>query len=197
MGKHGGKLPWDIYFNFCQPVKAPYPQCQGAAACQSWMEALGRESKSLGSSTSGTFTDINNGVKYTALGGTEQRQFELSIHCAPESESEPYPTFVHEQEGLLYYQFSWNHHVACGTGCEGGFELPSGGWDGGSIFLLILFLMAVIYLLVGVLFLRFAKDKRGIEMIPNKDFWMDFPNLVKDGFRFSIAKIKREEYTAI
>ena len=97
-------------------------------------------------------------VKYTALGGTEQRQFELSIHCVPESESEPYPTFVHEQEGLvwnecwiwfvffffvifcllqLYYQFSWNHHVACGTGCEGGFELPSGGWDGGSIFLLM------------------------------------------------------------
>ena len=86
------------------------------------MEALGRESKSLGSSTSGTFTDINNGgllclfynnfflkkkiekksVKYTALGGTEQRQFELSIHCVPESESEPYPTFVHEQEGLVW-----------------------------------------------------------------------------------------------
>jgi hypothetical protein len=40
-------------------------------------------------------------VKFQAIGGTEQRQFELSIHCVDPSDDEPYPRFINEQTGLV------------------------------------------------------------------------------------------------
>ena len=37
----------------------------------------------------------------------------------------------------------------------------------------------------------------GVELIPNYNFWMDFPNLVKDGFSFTMEKIKQIQENGI
>ena len=37
----------------------------------------------------------------------------------------------------------------------------------------------------------------GIELIPNYNFWMDFPNLVQDGFSFTMEKIKQVQENGV
>ncbi len=41
------------------------------------------------------------------------------------------------------------------------------------------FVLVVVYLVGGVLVLRFGRGARGAEQIPNLEFWKDFPSLVK------------------
>ena len=45
----------------------------------------------------------------------------------------------------------------------------------------------ILYLVIGILFLKFVRGSEGKEVIPNFEFWKDFPLLVKvsvDGFFF-------------
>lgn len=57
--------------------------------------------------------------------------------------------------------------------------IPPSGLSNGSIFLLLLFITALMYFLGGALLLYFIRGARGIEIIPNIDFWMNLPGLVK------------------
>jgi hypothetical protein len=43
------------------------------------------------------------------------------------------------------------------------------------------------YVIVGCLVNAFARQKRGIEIIPNLEFWKDFPFLLKDGIVFTFT----------
>lgn len=42
-----------------------------------------------------------------------------------------------------------------------------------------LFVAVMVYIVGGILFLRFYRGASGVEMIPNYEFWKDFPLLVK------------------
>ncbi|XP_072396066.1 cation-dependent mannose-6-phosphate receptor-like [Diabrotica undecimpunctata] len=64
------------------------------------------------------------------------------------------------------------------------------GMSGGSIFLLILFIVAGIYFVGGAALLYFIRGARGVEMIPNIDFWRNLPGLVKDGLIFLLSGCK-------
>ena len=44
------------------------------------------------------------------------------------------------------------------------------------------FVLVLIYIVGGILFLHFARGANGKEMIPNFEFWKDFPFLVKVSF---------------
>ncbi|KAF7265862.1 uncharacterized protein LOC143198053 [Rhynchophorus ferrugineus] len=55
------------------------------------------------------------------------------------------------------------------------------GLSTGSVFCIIFFTTAVVYFLGGGLILYFARGARGVEVIPNYDFWASIPGLVKDG----------------
>ncbi len=44
------------------------------------------------------------------------------------------------------------------------------------------FVLVLIYLVGGILFLRFARGARGSEQIPNYEFWREFPNYVRVSF---------------
>lgn len=98
-----GKLPWDIYFNFCRAVETPAANCVGSVACQKWDPAA-METASLGAVTQATFTDGPgpDQVTYAALGGTKAmpvggitpipRSFSIVITCPKDGEpSQPYP----------------------------------------------------------------------------------------------------------
>jgi hypothetical protein len=41
------------------------------------------------------------------------------------------------------------------------------------------FVLLVVYLVAGILILRFGRGARGVEQIPNVDFWKELPLLVK------------------
>ena len=55
------------------------------------------------------------------------------------------------------------------------------------------------YLAAGIAFKAVKHQARGIEMIPNVDFWKSFPGLVKDGVMFLIHKVTRrgDSYTPV
>ncbi|XP_044253382.1 uncharacterized protein LOC123004269 [Tribolium madens] len=58
------------------------------------------------------------------------------------------------------------------------------GLSTGSVLLLICFISFGIYFIGGMLILYFMRGARGLETIPNIDFWRSLPGLVKDGVIF-------------
>jgi len=43
-----------------------------------------------------------------------------------------------------------------------------------------------------------VKGAEGGDRVPNKDFWTGLPGLVKEGFRFTVSKVKRDDsYTPL
>jgi len=68
-------------------------------------------------------------------------------------------------------------------------KLCGGGFDIGWIFVILVVSLAFIYLVVGSIFNWRTKGASGIQMIPNHEFWMELPGLLKDGFSFLLQKI--------
>lgn len=62
------------------------------------------------------------------------------------------------------------------------------GLSAGSIMLIIIFVGLAVYLIAGITINAVAREKRGIEMIPNLEFWKDIPGLIKDGFNFVLCR---------
>jgi len=58
------------------------------------------------------------------------------------------------------------------------------GYSTGSILDIIFFTISFAYLGLGISVNYFLVGARGVEMIPNLDFWKDFPALVLDGMKF-------------
>jgi hypothetical protein len=60
--------------------------------------------------------------------------------------------------------------------------LQNSGKDGlstGSVLVIIFVVFATLYFVGGAVALRLIRGAEGREMIPNYDFWVDLPNLVK------------------
>lgn len=60
----------------------------------------------------------------------------------------------------------------------------NGGLSTGSVLVIIFFLFATLYFVGGAVALKLLRGAEGREMIPNYDFWVDLPNLVRDGATF-------------
>ncbi|XP_052096026.1 cation-dependent mannose-6-phosphate receptor-like [Mytilus californianus] len=80
-----------------------------------------------------------------------------------------------QPEGIYVLKLTTQH--AC---VKGG----SGGLSTGSVILLIFFILLIIYLVGGILFMKFMRGASGIEMVPNLELWKGLPSLIKDGFVF-------------
>ncbi|KPJ06552.1 Cation-dependent mannose-6-phosphate receptor [Papilio machaon] len=69
-------------------------------------------------------------------------------------------------------------------------KIEEPGRSFGSTLLIIFFSFVVFYLVLGICTKKFLMGATGIEVIPNLGFWMDLPNLVKDGWAFMINGFK-------
>eukprot|EP00029_Vermamoeba_vermiformis_P008610 TRINITY_DN4083_c0_g1_i1.p1 TRINITY_DN4083_c0_g1~~TRINITY_DN4083_c0_g1_i1.p1 ORF type:complete len:256 (-),score=8.46 TRINITY_DN4083_c0_g1_i1:42-809(-) len=67
--------------------------------------------------------------------------------------------------------------------------ISGGGMSGGTIFLLVVLVVCILYLVVGILINKFSRMKNGREVVPNVEFWTSLPGLVADGAKFSVSKI--------
>ncbi|KAF2068795.1 hypothetical protein CYY_009880 [Polysphondylium violaceum] len=65
------------------------------------------------------------------------------------------------------------------------------GLSGGWIFIIILLCSITVYLVVGVIINAKVRHMHGTDMIPNKNFWVEFGALIKDGVFFIKSKITR------
>merc|ERR1719494_342868 len=88
------------------------------------------------------------------------------------------------------YSFTVTSKCACAGGCK--VDPAYGGSKGlsvGSTLLIVTFVLLIIYLVCGILFNKYKREKTGSEMIPNKEFWSKLPGLVKEGLVFKKDKI--------
>ncbi|RNA00049.1 cation-dependent mannose-6-phosphate receptor-like, partial [Brachionus plicatilis] len=65
----------------------------------------------------------------------------------------------------------------------------------GSVILIIFVSVPFIYLIGGIVFLKFIKKKNGTEMIPNYQFWSSLPNYVRTGSAYAMSKISGNNST--
>jgi len=82
--------------------------------------------------------------------------------------------------GTCTYNVSWKTAYACSKSV--------GGLSAGSVLCIIFFVSLFLYLAIGMLVKHKRYESRGVDMVPNVDFWREVPSLIKDGFRFTYVK---------
>ena len=108
--------------------------------------------------------------------GDESRTGSVTITCDQSSDF-----FKFDYESYPNYFFSFSVKSAC-TRAQGG--NPPAFF---LILLIVLLIAAPTYVVAGVLIMYFYKKARGVELIPNIEFWKDIPFLLKDGFLFTFS----------
>ncbi|KAL6072999.1 Autophagy-related protein 27 [Balamuthia mandrillaris] len=93
---------------------------------------------------------------------------------------------------ITTYYLQWTTKYACpgaephhGGGSSDKGLLISGGW----IFIICLFSVFLIYFVAGVAWQKFKNNATGKDLIPNVNFWISLPGLVKDGIVFTCRGI--------
>lgn len=67
----------------------------------------------------------------------------------------------------------------------------NGGISGGTIFLILLLVVVILYFVLGCVYQRKKNGTTGmVESIPQSEFWMGLPSLIKDGCVFTAEKLK-------
>lgn len=89
---------------------------------------------------------------------------------------EEYRNSTKKQDLECYYLFELNHDAAC--------TVRPKQLSPGSIMLIILLVVGSVYLMLGFLYQRYMAGAKGLEQIPNYDFWRDCGSLQADGCNF-------------
>ncbi|XP_069111001.1 cation-dependent mannose-6-phosphate receptor-like [Argopecten irradians] len=123
---------------------------------------------------SGNPDDGSLQIQYSA----NPRVGQVSVVCSDEEAS-----FVHiSNPNLTTYSFQLKTKYAC---------KPS-GLSPGSVMLIIFFVLLLVYIIGGILFMRYVRKAQGVEMIPNREMWAELPLLIKDGILFVSRGCKTE-----
>eukprot|EP01104_Vermistella_antarctica_P010011 TRINITY_DN263_c5_g2_i1.p1 TRINITY_DN263_c5_g2~~TRINITY_DN263_c5_g2_i1.p1 ORF type:complete len:261 (+),score=49.16 TRINITY_DN263_c5_g2_i1:174-956(+) len=177
----GQKTLW--YFNFCAPASQPKvcPPANNSGVCQIASNGLFKNA--------GSYTDISwvalpkeigsegIGLAYGdgTLCGVTPRNTTLFVYCS-ESDEMTVDQVV-SPTGSCSYQIWIKSKYVCGGGSSGAGFMNLVSW----IFLICFVVGVVVYLVCGSVYKFKVRDERGMEMIPNIDFWREFPSLLWDG----------------
>jgi len=188
----------NIWINMCTSVV--YNLCGTvSSACQQWDPLNKNGQASLGKVTSvafsyGTQQSGSTGPIAVYTGGDltttgVPRSMQIDFVCSPNSGTGKV-TYVDENKTTFRYYFLWTTQYACTNSPN----IPSGssgddGLSGGSIFLIIFFVCVFVYFAAGIAYKKFKVHAEGIELLPNTEFWISFPGLIKDGCLFIKNKI--------
>lgn len=124
------------------------------------------------------------GDNVTGTGTAKLRQSSISLICVPNSAVNNLTAKGEKVAEDVNYIFTLRSPHAC--------LVPNPGLSAGSVLLILLFVAVMVYIIGGILFLRFYRGASGVEMIPNYEFWKDFPLLVKDGMIFTFRGCKSD-----
>jgi len=178
----------------CGSSGQPLNQCTGVASCcavcQSWSEDTGPAGACLGlgskfisaSAMSSSSVKITYGGGDVVTPGNTPRQVDIVINCEQGGSTLGFSSFTPAEvttppPPYYLYTLTLTSNALCG------------GISGGSVFLIILFSAAVLYLIAGVIVNKFHFQKEGIEIVPNIDFWKEVPGWIVDGVMLTKTKI--------
>ncbi|KAL3832316.1 hypothetical protein ACJMK2_023970 [Sinanodonta woodiana] len=179
-------------YNPCIPIKGTCDEDGKCAVCQ---QVIGDRDYSAGTQTSASMTGDPDKdtlmIKYQY--GVRYSTVKIICDQSQEGVFKPDPG-----EGPMnHYTFE----LRTKYGCYSYPPPPSPGHSGisiGSILVIIFFVLLLIYIVAGILFLHYVRGAQGIEMCPNLSFWKDLPFLVKDGVVFVFRGCKSDvTYTKI
>jgi len=153
------------YVRFCQPT----PVCStaspaDASVCQSTTDGP----KNAGSSSDMEILgETDNGLTIKFGQGTVgcdgvTRATTINLVCSSGAS-----TIVSIQEQKCIYAMTINSPAGCAH------EISGGGLSAGSIILIIVACLVFVYLVGGMAFNYKFKELRGVEMVPNVEFWKD------------------------
>ncbi|KAN0022450.1 hypothetical protein ACTFIU_004633 [Dictyostelium citrinum] len=184
------------YWNICGAAT----QCKadGVAACQLQVGSTGNPTSvgvvSLASwKTVGGLPSIQYSTNSKCSNGN-MRTMVVSLQCNQNANSIQ-ATLVNEDKCI--YSTTMSGKGLCGGGNSGsgsgdnnGSSQPKkGGIGGGWIFIIILLSVTVVYIVGGIIFNAKVKHQHGSDMFPNKEMWVNFGGLIKDGIFFIKHKV--------
>jgi len=182
----------------CSPSASPVCQLDGVNKPHS----CGTLASSLNNANAWIeLTPVGTGFTVHYTGGDNGRTSDLTFECGTAQT----PTFVGTpfEQPTLDYHLTLKTSYACATGTPTppgppsppGPPTPSppgtgGGFDYGWIFVIIVLAGLALYFVVGAVVKKFVFHAEGLEIIPQNEFWLDLPFLIKDGFFYCVMKIK-------
>ncbi|KAL8597674.1 hypothetical protein ACOMHN_012641 [Nucella lapillus] len=131
--------------------------------------------------TNWVYLEYGDGDNYKTHCDKQKRKAVILFTCDPYATDETALRMLEEQTELTsncYYLFELAHPQVCGSASSGSFLSI------GSIIIIVFFCLTCVYLIAGGLYQRFILGAKGIEQIPNYEFWKDFGNLQADGCDF-------------
>eukprot|EP00794_Sanderia_malayensis_P015292 gene15292-16870_t len=184
----GGKTTEDVYdytLKVCTPdndFRAAYQVDVGKGNSKRVVIGQSNASYALGG-TDWILIVYGDGQKYKSYCDKESRETWVKVIC-DKSGADTKLKVLEESRWRnddktkigCYYLLELNHKAVCSA--------KESKLSGGAIFCIILFSLAVAYLLFGFLFQRFAKGAKGWEQIPNYTFWRKVGNMSADGCDF-------------
>merc|ERR1711916_2944 len=194
-----------MVINICNYVNSGVCEDDQTPACN---VASGDE-YNAGELTTGKFTDystVDGGFTLTYKNGQNcpnkgvDRKTIIDVVCDEDAGTGKITKF---SENDCVYSVTMKSKYGCpgvGKGNSGGNNNdddggpnPGKGSDdigGGAIFLIIFFCGFFLYFAIGGTLMYVKFEARGTDIVPNKEFWIMIPGLVKDGTVFIIDQIK-------
>uniref|UniRef100_A0A7M5V4P4 Cation-dependent mannose-6-phosphate receptor n=2 Tax=Clytia hemisphaerica TaxID=252671 RepID=A0A7M5V4P4_9CNID len=148
-----------------------------------------------------TYDETNQQVVFTYTATSSdlaKRTFNVGLKCDKTVEK-PSTSGILEAPTNTY-TMTLTHKCACPGVCASDAPASDSGKNlsVGSLLCILLVVFVIIYLIGGILFLKYYKKEEGSDVIPHREFWTDFPSKVKDGFKFTVSKVrKKDEYESI
>ncbi|KAK7065155.1 hypothetical protein SK128_013226 [Halocaridina rubra] len=115
---------------------------------------------------------FNGGDKYEKSCNGTNRQAHVLFVCDPfQKELEIHTVDGNLTEDTCYLLFLVRHEIVCQNAREAGLS-------GGTVFLILLLVTFGAYFMFGFFYLRLVKGAKGVEQIPNREFWFKIGNIL-------------------
>ncbi|XP_022099026.1 uncharacterized protein LOC110983780 isoform X1 [Acanthaster planci] len=184
--------PYEYTYNPCYNFRDEYCTSE-CIACQT--NEAHTTSFPLGTAQSASWSQDGGYYSIRYTDGQEGRSTIVELRC-DETAKEPKLDVLGEIPDLSKkYYFRMTTECACPGKC--GKALPEGGISAGSVICIIFAVLLVVYVIGGVLFMKFVRGAEGTELLPNSGFWLSLPGYIKDGFMFIISCGKSSSYKDI
>jgi len=174
-----------IFINICAPSTKAIFCGTDTASCLFHVNAYSNFGSTLGLSFSDLGSGGSQGVTLTypngGICGGGTRQTIINIYC---QQGTAPGTITNSYNPNDIAQCVFNVNMASQFACP---TIRSGGISGGTIFLIALLSVTVVYFGAGIGIQRY-RGRSGVELIPNVVFWKSFFNLVSLGCRFVFYK---------
>ncbi|XP_070565876.1 cation-dependent mannose-6-phosphate receptor-like isoform X2 [Ptychodera flava] len=161
--------------------------CTNVAACQKTTLGVGGQSYDLGNQASAEFITEGSDLylKYTGSGKADPtvRTSKVKITC---TQSGGDILVVQGEKDPLIYSFELMSPECCPKSGGGG-----GGLSAGTVLCIIFLVLVTVYFVGGILYMKFAKQAAGLDLIPNREFWVSLPGLIKDGILFVVSPCRK------